>query len=116
LALDADYLVRLRSGDRSVIAKSATKCVATLETFMFIKSLAMASAGLALVAAPVAASAAPANSAASLSVSKSVRASTPATKQSKVADSGLLIVALAAVAVGGGLYLAIDGDDDSDSN
>jgi hypothetical protein len=87
-----------------------------LETFMFIKSLAMASVGFALIAAPVAASAASANSATSLSVTKSVRASSPTDKKSEVAGGGLLIIAAAAVAVGGALYLAIDGDDDSDSN
>lgn len=83
---------------------------------MFLKSLAMASAGLALIAAPVAASAAPAPFAASLSVSKAVRTGTPTAKKSKVADGGLIIVAAAAIAAGGALYLAIDGDDNSDSN
>lgn len=83
---------------------------------MFIKSLAMASAGLALVAAPVAASAAPTNPATSLSVAKSVRTATPTANKSKLAGGGFIIVALAAVAVAGGLYLAIDDGDDSDSN
>jgi ABC-type amino acid transport substrate-binding protein len=81
---------------------------------MIIKSLAMASAGLALVAAPVAASAAPANQASSLSVSKSVRAGSSATRKGELA--GFIIVILAAVAVAGGVYLAVDGDDDADSN
>lgn len=83
---------------------------------MFIKSLAMASAGLAFIAAPVAASAAPTDSVTSLSVSKAVRVSTLTAKKSKVAGGGLIIVAAAAVAVGGALYLAIDDDDNSDSN
>jgi len=82
---------------------------------MFIKSFAMASAGLALVAAPVVASAAPTHVASSLSVSKAVRAGAPAAKKSKLAGGGLIVVILAAVAVGGGLYLAID-DDNNDSN
>ena len=80
---------------------------------MFLKSLATASAGLLLVAAPVAASAKPASS---LSTIKSARVGTPTVKKSKVADGGFIIIALAAVAVGGGLYLAIDDGDDSDSN
>jgi hypothetical protein len=86
------------------------------ETLMMIKSLAVASAGLALVAAPVAASAAPANHASGLSVSKSVRIGSSATRKSNLAGSGFIIVILAAVAVAGGVYLAVDGDDDSDSN
>ena len=65
---------------------------------------------------PVAATAAT-NPAASLSVSKDVRAGAANTKKSKLAGSGLIIVALAAVAVGGGLYLAIENkDNNSDSN
>ena len=84
--------------------------------FMFLKSLTTASAGLMLLAAPVAANAAPANPASSLSTIKSARAGTPTVKKSKVADGGFIIIALAAVAVGGGLYLAIDDGDDSDSN
>ena len=81
---------------------------------MFIKSLSMTTAGLALIAAPVAAIAAP--SASNVAVSQSTRAGTPTIKKSKAGDGGLLIIALAAVAVGGGLYLAIDDGDDSDSN
>jgi hypothetical protein len=83
---------------------------------MFLKSLATASAGLMLLAAPVAANAASANPASSLSTIQSARAGTPTVKKSKVADGGFIIIALAAVAVGGGLYLAIDDGDDSDSN
>jgi hypothetical protein len=37
-------------------------------------------------------------------------------RTTSVAGGGFIIVALAAVAVGGGLYMAIDGDDNSDSN
>jgi hypothetical protein len=83
---------------------------------MFLKNFAMASAGLALIAAPVAASAAPASPTSSLSVSKSVRAGAPTAKTNNLAGGGFIVVILAAIAVGGGLYLAIDGDDDSDSN
>lgn len=80
-----------------------------------MRKIFLATAALAISAMPVAANAA-ANSAASLSVAKSVRAASPTAKKSKLAGSGLIIVALAAVAVGGGLYLAIDNDDNSDSN
>ncbi len=80
-----------------------------------MRKIFLATAAIAISAMPVAANAA-ANSAASLSVAKSVRAATPTAKKSKLAGSGLIIVALAAVAVGGGLYLAIDNDDNSDSN
>ena len=80
-----------------------------------MRKILLSAAALSIVAMPVAANAAP-TSAASLSVAKSVRAATPTAKKSKLAGSGLIIVALAAVAVGGGLYLAIDNDDNSDSN
>ena len=80
-----------------------------------MRKIFLATVALAISAMPVAANAA-ANSAASLSVAKSVRAASPTAKKSKLAGSGLIIVALAAVAVGGGLYLAIDNDDNSDSN
>jgi hypothetical protein len=109
-------LVASPFGDHSGITNMRRTASQPLETFMFIKSLAMASVGFALIAAPVAASAASANSATSLSVTKSVRASSPTDKKGEVAGGGLLIIAAAAVAVGGALYLAIDGDDDSDSN
>jgi hypothetical protein len=87
---------------------------------MIIKSLAMASAGLALVAAPVAASAAPASPASSLSVSKSVRAGTSTSKSSKLA--GFQGASIAPIIIGIGIlagvtYLIVDHeDDDSDSN
>jgi len=80
-----------------------------------MRKILLSAAALSIVAMPVAANAAP-TAAASLSVAKSVRAATPTAKKSKLAGSGLIIVALAAVAVGGGLYLAIDNDDNSDSN
>ena len=65
---------------------------------------------------PILTNAAQTNSAASLSTVSSVRAGTPSAKKSKIADGGFIIIALAAIAVGGGLYLAIDDGDDSDSN
>ena len=74
---------------------------------MFFKNLAMASAGLAFIAAPVAASAAPANPASTLSVAKSARAGSATSKKSKI---GAGIIA-------GATYLIVDHeDDDSDSN
>ncbi|MDQ1229877.1 MULTISPECIES: hypothetical protein [unclassified Sphingomonas] len=70
-------------------------------------------AATALVAAPVAA--APTNPAASLSVSKSVRASAPTAKNNKLAGAGILaaIIAAGVVAIG---VVAIVKDDDADSN
>lgn len=70
-------------------------------------------AATALVAAPVAA--APVNPAASLSVSKSVRASAPTVKSNKLAGGGILaaIIAAGVVAIG---VVAIVKDDDADSN
>ncbi len=55
-----------------------------------IKSMIGALAAVAVAAMPVAASAAPANPAASLSVAKSVRASTPTAKNSKMAGGAIL--------------------------
>ncbi|MEG3165581.1 hypothetical protein U1701_13350 [Sphingomonas sp. PB2P19] len=75
----------------------------------------LALSAVAFAAMPVAATAAE-HPAASLSVAKSVRAATPTAKKSKAGGTGMLIIAAAAVAVGGGLYLAIDGGDNSDSN
>ncbi|MBD8618068.1 hypothetical protein C8J45_101614 [Sphingomonas sp. PP-CE-3G-477] len=83
-----------------------------------MRKLILSLSAIAVAAMPVAASAA-SNSAASLSTTKSVRAASSTGKKSHFADvsgSGLLIIAIAAVAVGGGLYMAIDNDDNSDSN
>ena len=82
------------------------------------KLIGMTLIGL-LAAAPAAAQ--HANSATSLSVAKSVRASSPSSGTNKLAalgTNGLLIAAAGALAVGGGVYLATkdDDDDDSDSN
>jgi hypothetical protein len=81
-----------------------------------MRKIILTLSALAVAVMPVAANAAAANSAPGLSVSKPVRAATPTARKSKLAGSGLIIVALAAVVVGGGLYLAIDGGDKSDSN
>lgn len=81
------------------------------------KFIGMALIGL-LASAPVAAQ--QLNSATSLSVAKTVRASSMPSAKNKLAGlgtSGILIAAAAALAVGGGVYLATkDDDDDSDSN
>lgn len=78
-----------------------------------IRKYLAAVAATALVAAPVAA--APINPAASLSVSKSVRASSPTAKKSKLAGTGLILAIAAAGIVAGGVIIAVD-DDNSDSN
>jgi proline racemase len=87
---------------------------------MNIKSLTMATAGLAMIAAPVAAIAAPANSASSLSVTKSVRAGTAANGKSKLAGRASIVPIIIGVGlVAGVAYLVIDHedkDDNSDSN
>ena len=60
--------------------------------------------------------AAPANSAASLSVSKSVRAGSVSAKKNNVAGGGIIVAVLAAAAVVAGIVIVADNDDDSDSN
>lgn len=86
---------------------------------MTFKSLAMASAGLALAATPIAASAAPANPASSLSVSKSVRAGTATSKSNKIAGASTIPLIIGAAIVAGVTYLIVDkenDDDNADSN
>jgi hypothetical protein len=78
------------------------------------KTFLAASAASALIAAPVAA--APANPAATLSVAKSVRTGSASAKKSELAGGGFIIAILAAVAVGVGIYVAVDSDDEADSN
>jgi hypothetical protein len=80
---------------------------------MFAKYLA-ALAATTLVAAPVVA--APANPATSLSVAKSVRASSASTKKNELAGGGIIVAILAVVAIGAGIYIIADSDDDADSN
>lgn len=82
---------------------------------MTLKSLAMASAGLALVAAPVAASAAPANSASSLSVSNSVRARAQASESSQMAGESTIPLLIGAAIIAGVTYLIIDNENDEDA-
>ena len=65
--------------------------------------LSGAAVALSLVATPVLA-----NPAASLSVSKSVRASAPTAKSSKLAGNALLPAILALAIVAGGVYIAVD--------
>ncbi|HXH15380.1 MAG TPA: hypothetical protein VNJ10_04545 [Sphingomonas sp.] len=87
---------------------------------MNIKFLTMATAGLAMIAAPVAASAATANSSSALSLSKSVRAGTTAKGKSKLGEGASVIpLVIGAAVVAGVAYLVIDkenDDDNSDSN
>jgi hypothetical protein len=72
-------------------------------------------------AAMVSMTAAPAlaaNGAAKLSVaqSKSVRASTKSDDANKAVGAGVIVGVVAAAAIIGGIIIATDGDDDSDSN
>jgi hypothetical protein len=83
---------------------------------MFIKSLAMASAGLALVAAPVAASAAPANPTSSLSFAKSVRVGSPTKKSSKLAGASVVPIVIGIGIVAAAAYLIIDHEDKDDNS
>jgi hypothetical protein len=77
---------------------------------MRIKSLAAAAAALSIAATP--ALAAPANPAASLSVAKSVRASAPSGKSNKLAGSSIIPAVLALAIVAGGIYIAVDDNND----
>ncbi|MCP3735697.1 hypothetical protein M9979_12515 [Sphingomonas sp. RP10(2022)] len=85
-------------------------------TKMFAGSLA----ALAMTAAPIAATpafAAPTtNPAASLSVAKSVRASTPSAKKNDLAGGGLIFAALIAAGVIAIVAVAASKDDSADSN
>ncbi|HEU0067479.1 MAG TPA: hypothetical protein VFQ57_09600 [Sphingomonas sp.] len=74
----------------------------------------MTAAAATLAVAP--AMAAPANPAASLSVSKSVRAGSTSAKKNELAGGGVLIAILAAAAVVAGIVVVADSDDDADSN
>lgn len=80
---------------------------------MRFKDLAIAAAALSMTAAP--ALAAPANPAASLSVSKSVRAASPSGKSNKLAGSSLIPAVLALAIVAGGIYIAVDDNNKSKS-
>lgn len=68
---------------------------------MILRKMATAATALALVSAPVAATAA----------EGSQRAAAPASEASEMGGSPILAV-LAAVLIGVGIYVAVDGDDD----
>jgi uncharacterized protein HemX len=74
----------------------------------------MAAAAATMAVAP--AVAAPVNSAASLSVAKSVRTGSATAKKNNAAGGGIIIALLAAAAVGVGIYVVADSDDNADSN
>ena len=81
---------------------------------MFSKIM-MAAAATMLVAAPVAA--APTSLSNTTSVTKSVRAGSSTKDQARLAGgSGIFIAVLAVVAIGVGIYIAVDKDDKADSN
>ncbi|MEO5493273.1 MAG: hypothetical protein ABIR08_04520 [Sphingomonas sp.] len=72
--------------------------------------LSGAAVALSLVATPVLA-----NPAASLSVAKSVRASSPSAKSNKLAGSSIIPAVLALAIVAGGIYIAVDDNDKAKS-
>jgi len=74
----------------------------------------MAAAAATMAVAP--AVAAPANPAASLSVAKSVRATSASGKKNELAGGGVIVAVLAAAAVVAGIVIVADSDDNSDSN
>jgi hypothetical protein len=71
-------------------------------------------AATALVAAPVLA--APVNPATNLSLSKSVRTGSASAKKNELAGGGIIVAVLAVIAIGAGIYVVADSDDDADSN
>lgn len=85
-----------------------------------IKTWILGASALAMTALPMAASAAPvaANSAQSLSLSPSVRTSTPTKKSSKLAEGASVVpFVIGAAVLAGVAYLIIDKENDnSDSN
>lgn len=74
---------------------------------MRLGKFAAAVAAVSMAAAP--ALAAPANPAASLSVSKSVRASSPSSNGSKIHGTGTVVAVLAILAIIGGVLAATSG-------
>ncbi|MDB5681851.1 MAG: hypothetical protein JWO16_1656 [Sphingomonas bacterium] len=72
--------------------------------------LGSAAVALSLVASPVLA-----NPAASLSVAKSVRASSPSAKSNKLAGSSIIPAVLALAIVAGGVIIAVSDDNKSKS-
>jgi hypothetical protein len=93
---------------------AATNLRSTKREFeMRLAKILMAAAAVSMSAAP--AFAAPTNPAASLSVAKSVRASTSAGKKNNVIAAGVIVAVLAAAAVAVGVVVVAD-DDGGDSN
>jgi hypothetical protein len=73
---------------------------------MRFQTLAIAAAAVSMTAAP--ALAAPANPAGSLSVAKSVRASSPSAKSNRLAGGAIVPAVLALAVVAGGIVIAVD--------
>ena len=80
---------------------------------MRFQNLAVAMAALSMTATP--ALAAPANPAASLSVAKSVRASSPSAKSNKLAGSSIIPAVLFLGIIAGGVILAVTDDNKAKS-
>jgi hypothetical protein len=104
--------------DRSKYQSGRRPLAQRENTNVKISKIMLAAAASCMSVAP--AMAAPTNPAASLSVAQSARAGSVTAKDSQaaagLAGSGLIIAAVAAVAVIVGIVLITDGDDDSDSN
>lgn len=83
-----------------------------------MRHLMLLASVFAVAATPVIASEAPLSSKAfgHSTAGKSVRAGSKSSARNGLADAGFIIVIAAALAVGGGIYLAIDGDDNANSN
>ena len=83
------------------------------EFHMRLGKYLMAAAAITMAAAP--AVAAPANPAASLSVSKSVRAGSITAKKNELAGGGAIVAIIAAIAVIAGIVVVANEDDSPDS-
>jgi hypothetical protein len=83
---------------------------------IFDRRIIMVKKILAVLAATTPVVAAPAPTAANLSVSKSVRTGAVSHGKSEIAGGGIIVAILAVVAIGAGIYILADSDDDADSN
>lgn len=78
-----------------------------------MRSILAGAAALSLIASPALAAT---NPAASLSVAKAARASTPTAKKSELFGGGILAAVIAAGVIAIGVVAIVNDEDDSDSN